>query len=255
VWRQRYGQLFHTADRVLCEGSHMADCIVRLGCPKSKLLVQHLGVDVNRIAFNPRQWTPGEPLRVLIAASFREKKGIPYALAAIGRLRSLIPVTVTVIGDAGNEADSRQEKSLILKAIQTHGLESCTRLLGYQPHEIIFREAYQHHIFLQPSVTASDGDTEGGAPVGIIEMLASGLLVVTTRHCDIPEVLGPDLEILMAPERDVDGLFNCLRFLVERPQDWAKLATCGRTRIALEYDLVRQAERLADCYREIAINR
>jgi colanic acid/amylovoran biosynthesis glycosyltransferase len=253
-WRARYRRLFDEVDRVLCEGSHMADCIVQLGCPLSKLRVQHIGVDVNRIEFKPRQWSPGEPLRVLIAASFREKKGIPYAIAAIGRLRGLIPVEITVIGDAGNEWDSRKEKSRILRTIHDQGLGPYTRLLGYQPHETLFGEAYRHHIFLQPSVTASDGDTEGGAPVGIIEMLASGMLVVTTQHCDIPEVLGPQLKDLMAPERDVEGLFNCLRTLIEHPQAWAKLADCGRARIALEYNRVRQAQRLAHCYREVAGN-
>ena len=31
------------------------------------------------------------------------------------------------------------------------------------------------HLFLSPSVTAADGDTEGGAPVGLIEASATDL--------------------------------------------------------------------------------
>ena len=43
-WSQRYQELFAQCDRVLCEGPHMAGCLVGLGCPESKVRVQHLGV-------------------------------------------------------------------------------------------------------------------------------------------------------------------------------------------------------------------
>ena len=112
------------------------------------------------------------PLRVLIAGSFREKKGIPYALEALGRLQQEIPLEITIIGDASERGEA--EKLQILDTIKTHNLWPKTRMLGYQPHAILLEEAYRHHIFLSPSVTASDGDTEGGLPVSIIEMAATG---------------------------------------------------------------------------------
>ena len=63
------------------------------------------------------------------------------------------------------------------------------RLLGYVSRETLREEAYEHDVFLAPSVTASNGDTEGGAPVAIIEMSASGMPIVSTNHCDIPSVV------------------------------------------------------------------
>ncbi len=71
--------------------------------------------------------------------------------------------------------------------------------MGYQPHSTLFAEAYRHHIFLSPSVTASTGDTEGGAPVSLIEMAATGMLIVSTTHCDIPEVIKHGVTGLLAP--------------------------------------------------------
>ncbi len=47
----------------------------------------------------------------------------------------------------------------------------------------------RHHLFLSPSVTAPDGDSEGGAPVSIIEAAATGMPVVSTTHCDIPQAV------------------------------------------------------------------
>jgi len=83
-WLWCYKSLFKSADMFLCEGSHMAQCLINMGCSRNKVNVQHLGVEVEKILFKPRTWRRGEPLRVLIAASFREKKGIPYALEALG---------------------------------------------------------------------------------------------------------------------------------------------------------------------------
>jgi len=248
VWRSRYRRLFDEADLILCEGSHMASSIVGLGCPREKIRIQHLGVDVGRIEFRPRQWASGEILRVLIAASFREKKGIPYAIEALGQVHRRSSVALTIIGDAGDDAESQVEKRRILAAIDRSGLSANTVLLGYQPHEILLREAYLHHIFLQPSITASNGDTEGGAPVSIIEMLATGMPVISTEHCDIPEVMGRGLHALLAKERDVTGLVNIIQDLMEAPARWSDIASVGRSRVNAEYDRLTQAKRLVGHY-------
>ena len=248
VWRERYHRLFAEVDLVLCEGSHMARCVVALGCPDHKVKVQHLGVDVDNILFQPRQWQPDEPLRVLLAASFREKKGIPYAIEALQIVAREQPVELTIIGDAGKELESQQEKARILAALERSGLKEHTRLLGYQTHQAMLQEAYKHHLFLQPSITAQDGDTEGGAPVAIIEMLATGMPVVATTHCDIPEVVGPAFAHLLAPERDVAKLAACIQVLLDEPRQWPGLAQEGRKRIEKEYHQIKQAERLSDHY-------
>jgi hypothetical protein len=65
VWRDRYQEMFTTADRVLCEGPFMANSIASLGCPPEIIRVHHLGVEVCDIPFAPRSWQPGTPLRDL----------------------------------------------------------------------------------------------------------------------------------------------------------------------------------------------
>ena len=251
IWRKRYAELFAAVDLILCEGSHMARSIVELGCPAHKVKVQHLGVDVEQFDFRPRQWQPGETLRVLLAASFREKKGIPLALEALGSIRHNIPVELTIIGDAGQDEASRREKDKILSTLERSGLKPLTRLLGYQSHARMIEEAYQHHVFLHPSMTAQDGDTEGGAPVCITEMLATGIPVVSTTHCDIPEVVGSDLHHLLAPEQNVEGLVACLETVIQNPSRWHEWALAGRHRIEAEYHKGKQAERLLAHYKTL----
>jgi colanic acid/amylovoran biosynthesis glycosyltransferase len=142
--------------------------IVALGCPQEKIRVHHLGIDLSLIPFQPRVWTRGEPLRVLLSGSFREKKGLPLAIEALGRIRHEVPLEITIFGDATHEERSIREKQRILDAIARNELGAHTTLLGYRPYRDVMDRALRHHLFVSPSVTAEDGDTEGGAPVSLI---------------------------------------------------------------------------------------
>jgi colanic acid/amylovoran biosynthesis glycosyltransferase len=249
LWHGRYRAMFAAVDRVLCEGPHFASRIAALGCPAGKLTVHRLGVRLDEIPFRPRRWQPGTPLRVLIAASFTEKKGIPDAIAALDGIRRTTPVEVTIIGDARSGAEYQHEKQRILEAISAAGLPA--RLLGYQPHSVLHAEAASHHVFLSPSVTAADGDTEGGAPVTIIEMAASGMMVVSTTHCDIPGVITHGVTGLLAPERAPEVLTDHLRWLIAHPERWSAMAVAGRRHIEAEFDAIAQGRRLASLYRSV----
>lgn len=250
-WPQkRYPELFADIDLILCEGSHMGQCIADLGCPPQKIKIQHLGVRIGEIAFTPRSWRKDEPLRVLIAASFREKKGIPYALEALAKIQERVDLEITIIGDAGSELRNQREKEKILEVITRHGFKKIRRL-GYQPQHVLMQEAYQHHVFLSPSVTAADGDTEGGAPVSLIEMSASGMMIVSTTHCDIPEVIVHGETGLLAPERDVEGLVAHLNWLIDHPASWETMTQRGRAHVLKHYDASTQGEQLTRHYQHL----
>ncbi len=255
LWRERFAELFGAVDLVLCEGPHMARCVVGIGCPVEKVRVHHLGVRLERLPFLARRWHPTEKLRVLIAATFTEKKGIPYALEALARLQHAVDLEITVIGDARQEVtESRMQKEKILAVINERGLASKVRLLGYQSHSRLIEEAYAHHLFLSPSVTAEDGATEGGAPVSIIEMAASGMLIVSSRHCDIPEVVLDGETGFLAEERDVDGLYDCLLKAIRDPDQWPQLLAAGRRHVESEFNALEQGVRLAEHYERVSGN-
>jgi len=226
----------------------MGRCIVALGCPEEKLRVNHLGVSIEEIPFEPLAYRKGDPLRVLIAASFREKKGIPIALAALARLRESVTLEITLIGDAGKGSRSQGEKRKIEAAIAEYRLGDIVRAPGYLPYAKLMAEARRHHVFLSPSITAHDGDTEGGAPVSLIDMAASGLLIVSTTHCDIPAIVRHGETGLLSEERDVDGLVANLQYLVDNPGQWDAMRTAARKHVETEFDARAQAKKLARIY-------
>lgn len=247
-WRRRYQELFDSVARVLCEGPHMASCIIALGCPPEKVSVQHLGVSLDELPFKPRRYEVGTPLKILIAASFREKKGVPYAIEALGRVRERVDLQITVVGDSAGSPASNAEKKRILNAIEEGDLRERVRMVGYLTFSGLLAEALDHHIFLSPSVTAKDGDTEGGAPVAVIEMAATGMPVISTRHCDIPEVLCHGVSGLLAEERDVSGIERYLIQLAQSPEGWEDLICAARKHVEKEFNARIQGERLAHLY-------
>lgn len=251
VWKKRYSELFRTADGHTVQGTFMAESLRKLGCPDSKIRIHDLGVDLKQIPFKPRHWDGIGPLRVLIAASFREKKGIPIALEALGKLRSKLHLQITLIGDSFGDPRSVAEKPRILATLRDHRLQENTRLMGYQPHAVFLQQAYEHHLFLSPSLTAKDGDSEGGAPVSIIEAAASGMPIVSSRHCDIPRVILDGKTGLLADEGDIDGVATCIETFASNPAMWPAMLQAGRTHIETHFDARSQGLKLAELYREM----
>lgn len=251
VWKKRYETLFRRVDKVLCEGTHMAGDIIKLGCPPNKVIVHHLGIALEKIPFQPRRWDNGQPLRVLIAGNFVEKKGIPYALKALGKIKQMVPVKITIIGDAKPQPRCIAEKDKIIKAISENNLSSHTRMLGFQPHSNLLKAAYDHHLFLSPSVTAKDGDTEGGVPVSLIEMAASGMPVVSTEHCDIPEVIKDGESGFLAPEKDISALTERIATLLKQKNNWLSFVENGRKHIEQEYNAAKQGIKLSKIYLDV----
>lgn len=248
-WKLRYGKLFKQGDLFLVEGHYMKKCLIKLGCSEEKIIVQHLGVNLNQIKFVPRKPKQNDKIGILIAGNFREKKGIPYALEAFGRVRKKHKnIYLTIIGDSAGAPMEEEEKTKILATVKKCGLNDCTRMLGYQPHSVFLKEIERHHIFLSPSVHASDGDTEGGAPVSIIEASASGVPIVSTVHCDIPEVVINGESGYLVPERNVDVLAERLEFLISNPHIWGEMGQKGREYIERNYNITTQVQKLEEIY-------
>lgn len=249
-WRARYLKLFEQGDLFLVEGPQMRQQLIVLGCPAAKVQVQRLGVGLSELPYQPRQLDAEKTVRVLAAGTFTEKKGLPDALQAFARVfaqnRAL---RLTVIGDARpNRPKEQVIKRLLYKIVEDNNLSDVVTFLGYQPHPVLVEAFYRHHILISPSVQAQDGDNEGGSPVTITEAIATGMPVLSTTHCDIPEVVLDGQNGFLVNEHDVDALTERLLYLATHPKDWSVLGQAGRRHIEANFDLHRQAQVLGDRY-------
>ncbi len=247
LWQRRYAQLFEEGDRFLVEGPAMRKRLIEIGCPPGKLLIQRIAIEPDRYPFRERAPKPAsEPVRLFFCASFREKKGLLPALEAVARARERHPnLEFRIAGDG-------PERPRVEAALDRLGLHGCATLLGFVSHDRMIREMQEADLFLQPSVTAADGDSEGGAPTTLLEAQACGLPLLATHHADIPYVVADGKSALLAPERDVDALFENLLVLLEEPERWAPMGNAGRVRIEHLHDALVEVPRLEQLYLELA---
>lgn len=242
-WRWLYRRLFKIASLYLVEGPMLGKSLLSLGCPADKIRVVHLGVDLDRIPFHERKPHEG-PVRILISCSLREKKGVTYALSALGRCLETTPWVLRILGDGPlREQLTEQSRSL--------GLEERVSFEGYLSYTEHLQALAEADLFLSPSVTASDGDTEGGAPVALIEAQASGLPAVASTHCDIPEIVKDGVTGYLFDEKDVDGLTVCLQRLLADQESWAALGQAGRRHIEREFNVIQQVARAEELYQPL----
>lgn len=252
-WNQRYKELFSAIQRVVVEGPFFAQTVMALGCPEEKIVVNHLGVRLERLPFKERHMSQDGKVRIYIAGTFREKKGIPYALEAVGRLAKDYPLLhVELVGDANPDMPGDlEEKQRILDIIAHYGLEDRVNQHGFVDFDRLHEIASECDLFLSPSVTAADLDAEGGAPVSLTEMAAMGMPIISTTHCDIPEVVVDGESGLLAEERDVDGLVERLRWMLDNPENWPQMSRAARKHIEKKFDVYKQVEHLQDIYQSL----
>ena len=123
------------------------------------------------------------------------------------------------------------------------GIVDHVEFLGSRPHPEVAAAMRRARAFVQHSVRASDGDSEG-TPVAILEAGASGLPVVATRHAGIQDVVIDGQTGLLVDEGDIDGMAESMRRLLEDPELARRLGMAARERVVSEYSLDRSIDNL-----------
>ena len=244
-WRQNYRKLFECSSQVVVEAPNMKRVLTELGCESDKIAVNHLGVDLSTVEFKLRRREG--PVKFFIASSFREKKGIPDALEAIGLLKPKLPAfTVTIAGAVAKSPESVREHEKMHAVIGKYGLTENVRFVGFLSRAALLTEGVANDIFISTSKTASNGDTEGGTNIAVIEMAATGMPIVTTRHCDLPTTMGDLNQRWLADEGSVESIARAIEGIVE--DDWAALGASNRAHVEAKFDISRCVSSLETIY-------
>lgn len=247
VWADAYRALFAHGDAFVVEGSHARQCLLDLGCPPERVEVVRFGIDP-ATEFHPRTWRPGTPLRILMIARLVPKKGTVFALESLARFRqqrSDVAFEVTLVGDG-------PERDAVRSAIKRLALGDVVQMVPSWTHAEFVRRVGECHLLLQHSVTAPDGDHEGGAPVSLLEAQASGALIVSTRHADIPEYVRDGESGLLVPERDIAACAQAISELVDRAEQWPQMGRVGHDHVRSRYTVSGQLSHVLAIYARLA---
>ena len=239
-----YRRLFSRGDLFLALSEVMKERLHELGCLRDRIVIHHLGVQLDRFPHTTHQSDEAEPLRLISVARLAEKKGLEYAIRAVARLEAAgKKVRLDIVGNG-----PRRES--LNRLIRDLSIEESVHLLGWrsQPEvQVLLRQA---DILLAPSVTAVNGDQEG-TPTVLLEAMATGLPIVATRHGGIPEQVIDGEQGYLVPERDVEALVERLSHLADHPSLRREMGDRGRRRVQEAFDMETLNDRLVQLYSKL----
>jgi colanic acid/amylovoran biosynthesis glycosyltransferase len=242
-----YNQLFKTGDFFLANCEFFRQKAIQIGCNPNKILVHRSGLDCNRFIFIPRHFPDRDRIRIATTGRLVEKKGIEYVIRAVAKQLKITPnLEYNIIGDGELKANLKQ-------LIDELEIGQTVHLLGWKNEREIIEILNKTHIFIAPSITAKNGDRD--APINVLkEAMAMGLLVISTYHGGIPELVEDGVSGFLVPERDADAIAEKLNYIIEHPELWETMGKAGRDRVEAYYNLDKLNDELVAIYQRILQN-
>jgi glycosyltransferase involved in cell wall biosynthesis len=200
-----------------------------------KMEIIRYGIKTDRFKYVARHTK--DRLRILLIGRFVEKKGIPFAIEGFAEFaKQHDNAELRIIGDGA----LRDE---IVNLISKHNLTEKVILLGDQPQSAVIKEMDKADIYLLPSVTAANGDSEG-VPVSLMEAMATGLPVVSTYHTGIPELVADGESGFLVPEKDAHAIADRLKRLAKDGKLRTDMGRRGRKMIEEVYSYPEEINKL-----------
>lgn len=229
-----YRVLLREARAVIAVSRVMQEKLISMGASPEKVHYNPCGVDCDGFV-SVRSLV--EPPVFLAVGRFVDKKAPQLTLLAFAQVHRAHPeAQLRMIGN-GPLLDSCRDLATGL------GLSQAVSFLDVQPHSVIQQEMRRARAFVQHSVEAQSGDSEG-TPVAVLEAGASGLPVVATRHAGIPDVVIEGQTGLLVNERDVTGMAAHMISLIKDPALAQRLGDSAREHIKSHFSMQHSLNRL-----------
>jgi glycosyltransferase involved in cell wall biosynthesis len=201
-----------------------------------KVVVLHCGVDTEVFRSVPRR-TDVDVLQAVCVGTLHEVKGQANLLRAAATCRADgVEVAVTFIGD-GPDRDALAALAAEL------GIGDRVTFVGPATRAEVVAHLEAADVLVAPSVVTAGGKREG-IPVVLMEAMASGLPVVSSRLSGIPELVEDGVSGILTEPGDVAALATALAQLAGDAELRAAQGRAGRARVEAEFDLRGNAERL-----------
>lgn len=209
-------------DRIAQEAPASADKIRIIPC----------GIDIDAFPFDP---AAPESNRVICIGRLCENKGQVHIPPAVAAVKAEFPeLVVELIGGGDDEP-------LIREAVVRHGVADQVVLHGWGTNAYVRESLEKGRAMLLPSYAE-------GLPIGIMEALAIGRPVLTTRIAGIPELVDQGCGWIFEPG-DEDAIAQALRGIMRASRDErAAMGAEGRRRVEARHDRRKSAQALVEAF-------
>lgn len=223
LWRRAFETLAGRAAAIIVEGPYMRRTLVGLGFDENLVHVVPIAAGFEHMDFripNPTNL----PLRLVSCGRMVAKKGHEIAIEAFAQSHLPAGSTLAIVGDG----PLRSELSGLIDRLR---LRESVRLMGSLDRPSWLNLLRGSDILVAASVTAANGDAEGGAPTTILDAQASGVPVVGSTHCDIPFLVSDGITGYLAAEGSAASLADSIRRVHHDRGAWRSIAQAARAQI------------------------
>jgi glycosyltransferase involved in cell wall biosynthesis len=225
------------AERIVTEDENTRQALLRMGCRKELIRLIPSGVDVEAAsqarapAVDVRQGKAGPVIGYI--GRVDPRKGTQYLIAAMPRVLRRFPDAVLFLAGGSRHEYDREVRSLIERL----GLNSCVRLLGRIPGDIL---PYYKLADLVAIPSLSEG-----IPITLGEAMAAQIPVVITRLPGVTPFVQPSDLVHWADIANVDSLAEAILAGLTDP--------ARTTRVARSFEFIRDFTWGAVARRHLAV--
>lgn len=234
-YRRNLRAVFDRAAVVIAVSEHIRAQAVARGADPAKVRVHYTGVPVPDSV--PEA---AKAFDVVFVGRFVEKKGADDLIEALALMAPARPRAL-LVGD-GPLLSSVQARAAELGVDAT--------FVGAQSPSDVERHLTGARLLVAPSRTARDGDSEG-LPTTILEAMARGVPVVSTRHSGIPEAVAHGETGLLVGEGDRPALADAIARMLGDDALRERCGRASRARMVERFDLAKQSLLLERLYDEV----
>jgi glycosyltransferase involved in cell wall biosynthesis len=215
--------------------------LISAGTPARKIKVVPCGINLKEFSANgTHQRVPGS---IVTIGRLEHIKGFPYLVEACAILKARgVPFTCDIIGEGSL-------RSVLERRILTNGLEGTVRLLGALSQNQVRAALISAQLFVLPSVQTVDGNQDG-IPVALMEAMALGLPVITTRVSGIPELVVDGVSGLLVAPGDAGALAEAIERLLKDPALREVLSRQGSGAVRARHDISCSVVQMQEVFSE-----
>ena len=236
-------RLFQAVRLVLARSQSLADRLIQFGCSPDKLRINRTGVPLDAFPFVERQPPADGRWRVVQACRLIPKKGVATSLRAFAVFKKDHPHAELFIAGKG---PLQPELEMLAAGL---GITRDVHFVGFLSQPKLMELYASSHLFLHPSETPPDQNQEG-IPNSILEAMATGLPVVTTRHGGIPEAVEHGRTGWLVSEEDHVGLADAMQRITKAPHHLREMGARARVSVVDQFEQRTQTRMLESFYEE-----
>lgn len=221
---------------------HMREWLLNSGLPEEKLRYIPYGVPLED--FKADNLADVRQCNFLIVGRLVEKKQPDLTIRAFAKCVEKFPdCRLTIVGDGPLRSECE-------RLVSDLGVAQWIEFLGACSAEEVKSLLSKSSVFVQHSVTASNGDMEGW-PVAIAEAAASGLPVISTRHASIPDQVLHGVTGLLCDELDWKSMADHMMQLAGDSSTRKEMGLAAREHMK-QFDSSRQIAALEEYLHTVA---